>query len=186
MVSLTIDKQGRIDFDYPIKAGSNITLDYITLYFKVFNVNEETKVSIDGKTEIYKAGYFDLDLVKEKLGSDNLIFDEIDQRVKFNKPNVKGGVAKLFDNDYLYITPLVLYVYVDEIDSKENLYNGSRSKLLAMIPVGNKDFGDIIEYKAERKKIISSDGKLNSINFYIKDHNGKDYKGRFVAELTLN
>lgn len=184
MVSLTINKQGRIDFDYPMKASSNITLDCITLYFNVYNVNEETRVTSDDQTDRFKAGYFDSDTLKEKLG-DNLEIDEITQKAKLNTAKVEGGVVKLLDKNFLYITPLVLYVYVDEINSDQNLLNGQRSKLLAMIPVGNKDFGDIIEYKAKRTKNISTDGKLNSVNFYIKDQNGNDYQGKFVAELTL-
>lgn len=74
-----------------------------------------------------------------------------------------------------HLTPLNLYVYLDELDRDYNLFNGSPSNLLAIIPLKNSPkFGDIVSLEPNScfKKLAGI--TINRLKFTIKDAEDKE------------
>lgn len=181
--SLTITKTGTIEFEQPIDI-TEINLNSITLYKNIYNITEVTKYVKSGKTTVIQPGYYTYEQL-QKLMPGDFKFSENTLKVEV-KGTLTGGLKKLIDDGYLYLSPLCLYMYVDEIDTSKNYLDGKRSTLLSAIPIGNTDVGEIFNYQPNNnifKKVYNS--CISSLNIKIRDEQGKDYNGKFVAMLTV-
>ena len=96
-----------------------------------------------------------------------------------------GNLGCLMDSNN-YLTAVCLYMYVDEIDTSKNYLDGKRSTLLSAIPIGNTDVGEIFKYQPHNNIFKNMyNNSISNLNIKIKDEQGKDFNGKFVAELTL-
>lgn len=184
MTSLTITKTGRIALETPVSVRS-ISLKSTTLYMNLYNLNEETRYRATGSSEdvVIPPGYYTYEQLQEFMPN-GFEFDENTLKVKV-RGRLEGGLTKLISDGYLYLTPLCLYVYVDEIDTSQNLFDGKRSSLLTVIPIGNTNVGEIFQYNPLNHFKKMHTGELNSLGIKIENEHGQPYIGKFVAELTL-
>lgn len=182
MNSLTITKTGRIELEEYIYVRG-ISLKSVALYFNSYNLATPTVYVKDRQTTNIPAGYYTFEKLKELIP--DLSFDYNTLKVTYSG-TLTGGLKKLIDEQsFIYLTPLSLYVYVERIDGSRNYLNGKRSKLLSIIPVGKTNIGEIFEYQPFNNFKKLYEGNINSLNISIKDEWGNDYKGKFVAEFTL-
>ena len=184
MTSLTITKTGRVDFDEAIRV-SGISLRSITMYQNVYNLTEATVyITTAGKQVDIPPGYYTYQRLRELM---NYEFKVHTHTLKVSyEGTLTGGLKKRIDKkDMLYLTPLCLYVYVEGINESTNLLDGKRSDLLSIIPVDDTNVGEIFTHQPQNhfKKMYSNE--IRALNVSIRDERGKDYTGKFVAELTL-
>jgi len=182
-MKLTITKPGRVEFPYYMEA-SGIELKYITLYHVLYNLAKPTQYTTKkGKSVSIPIGYYTYNELRNLMDGEF----EIDKKTaKVGYEGVlSGGLKDLIIDDVLYLSPLCLYLYVDEINSSENLLDGKVTKLLATIPLGHIEFGSIATYRpfGDRTKLLR--GKRNSLHISIKDEKGNDYTGKFTAEFSV-
>ena len=188
---VTLTKQGKVEFDDYKRGLTRVRLVSATVY-NTFNVMENSKYTAakeDRVVEISK-GYYSIEDLIELLGGAEVSLDESTLEVIF-KGKPEGGLAKLYDDTskLLYLRPNVLYVYLEELDTKDNYLNGKSSNLLSAIYLTNGvGAGDISIYHVNTdafKKLATTDN-LNRLNISIKDKYGNDYMGRFVLDLELD
>ena len=183
--NVTIDSTGYTQFDHPIKA-EYISLNYINLYQVAYNIPTDAG-HIDSKRNkiTIPAGYYTQKELESKLEG-NLQINPNTSKVTL-KGGLTGGLSKLIEKEHIYITPLGYNIYVDGIDTTNNLYKGKRSSLLTSIPIGKAGFGSMLTYEPQNniyKKLYSND-KIDGINIRITDLYDNDYKQRFIAEFTF-
>lgn len=186
MTTLTIRKAGRCEFDQPINI-KQISLSWITLYMKVYNLSESTtyKKSENAQLITIPAGYYTYEELQEKMSGD-FKFDKNTLKVSITG-TISGGLKKLIEQDSPYLNPLCFYVYVDGIDTSKNWLDGKRSSLLSAIPIGNSvESTEIFTHVPVNNSFKNmSENIYNSLNVTILDEYGKQYTGKFVAELKL-
>lgn len=186
-----------IYFDRPYKL-EYVKLKSITLYMTYKNVEKDFQISYDGgKTLQVKKGHYNIEYFIN-------IFDKVGCKLEVNKGNGnikitetngkavnipaellellgikhKGVIAanrSVTAKQMPHLTPLSIYVYLDQLDREYNLYNGSPSNLLCIIPLkGSMRFGDIVslEPRSSFKKL--SGITTNRFNFTVKDSDGQD------------
>ena len=186
MTTLTIRKSGRCEFDRAINI-KQISLSWITLYMKVYNLSESTTYKKDARTEAVTipAGYYTYEELQEKMSGD-FKFDKNTLKIIITG-TVSGGLKKLIEQDSPYLNPLCFYMYIDGIDTSKNWLDGKRSSLLSAIPIGNGVApNEIFTYVPVNNSFKTmSENIYNSINIVILDEYKKPYTGKFVAELKL-
>lgn len=182
-INLTIDKQGSIVF-YETIEGKTISLNYITLYYNIYNITDSVEfISTSGSTIDIEPGNYSIeDLIDITNGG--IDHDENTLKVKVNG-RLSTEFEKLFENEFPYLTPLNLYLYADCINSSKNLLNGKRSELLSIIPIGKAKVGEIFSYKPISNIRSINTNRFNNINFKLCDKDGNKYKGKFIAEFTI-
>jgi len=186
MTSLTITKTGRIDLDTPIEVVG-VRLNVITIYMTMYNVPTSSVYRAKGsnKDVVIPPGEYTYTELGVLLLND-FRFDKQTLKVSI-AGTLTGGLRKLIDeNNFLYLTPLCLHLRVHGIDTSRNLFNGKRSDLLSIIPIGGVNSGKIYEYQPISegfKKMYG--GRVTNIGVEIKDEYGNDYRGKFVAELEF-
>lgn len=184
MTTLTITKTGRVELGVPMLVSS-ICLRSISLYKCMYNLSEPTTYTYNGKTVEIEPGYYTYNQLLSKLPAGSFRVNR--NTFKINTRGViTGGLKKFIEDDYLYLSPLYLYMYVEGLDSSQNFVNGKRSDLLKVIPVGKTNVTEVVEYQpsTEHYKAMYETVR-DSLTVTIKDEWGNDYKGKFVAEITL-
>ncbi len=185
-MDLTITKTGRIDFDRPVILKS-MSLRNITLYQTMYNITDISRYgnSATGAKATFNPGYYTYDQIKAKIPND-FNFDVNTLKVELNGIII-GSLKDLINKDnILYLTPLSLYMFCDEIDSSKNYLDGKRSNLLAIVPIGKTNVGEIFKHQnmGDSYKSMNAN-EYNGLQISIKDENGHPYNGKFVAELSL-
>jgi hypothetical protein len=67
-----------------------------------------------------------------------------------------------------------LYIHLEQLNSSDNYLDGSPSKVLAVIPVENKQFGDIISVRFEHPEFKRlTHGAITELKLEVKDTNNK-------------
>lgn len=183
MTSLIITKTGRIELERAIRVTS-VSLKSITLYMSMYNLHEVSTFTYNNRRVTIQPGYYTYDQLMEKLPRGSFKVHENTLRVSTGG-TITGALAKLIKNDYLYLTPLCLYINADVIDTAKNLLNGNRSDVLGMIPIGKTDTMEIIKYKAPDSPKATNDVETNAITFSIQDEWGNEFMGKFIAEILL-
>ena len=65
-----------------------------------------------------------------------------------------------------------MFVHLSEINSSYNYSNGSPSDVLAVIPIENKSFGDIVTVRFEHPELKPLKiGALSELKLVVKDEN---------------
>ena len=150
-----------------------------------------------GKTLTVKKGYYNIEhfiMLFEKVGC-KLEVDKSNGDVKITESKGKqvsipsellalfgikhnaaiAANASVTAQHTPHLTPLNLYVYLDELDRDYNLFNGSPSNLLTIIPLRNSPkFGDIVNLEPNScfKKLAGTN--MNRLSFTIKDADGQE------------
>ena len=73
-----------------------------------------------------------------------------------------------------------LYVHLSDINESHNYHNGSPSDVLAVIPIENKSFGDIVTVRFEHPELKRlKNGAITELKLIVKDekNNGVDNHG---------
>lgn len=183
MNSLTITKTGKIELYKPIKI-QNVSLKSITLFQTAYNLAATTEYKHPNKEKItIPPGYYTYEELRSKMGG-GLKVDPNTLKVAY-VGDLTGGLKDLIQDEYIYLTPLSLYLYIDGIDTSKNLLDGKRSSLLSIIPVGKTNVGKIIQYQPFNNRKCTYLDEMSQLNVEIKDEFGNDYKGKFNAELQL-
>ena len=71
-----------------------------------------------------------------------------------------------------YSTKTALYVHLTDINESHNYHNGSPSDVLAVIPIENKSFDDIVTVRFERREFKRlKNGAVTELELVVKDEN---------------
>ena len=88
-------------------------------------------------------------------------------------------------------SPTTYFIHCDLIDTEQNLFNGKKSDVLALLDVKGKPF-EKVSYQGSPQHVLrdcSTNEFINSIAISVKDENGElfDFKGfPLLFELELN
>ena len=162
------------------------------------NVTKDMQITYDGgKTLTVKKGYYNIEhfidlfekvgckLEVDKNNGDVKIFEtegkavtippELLALLGIKHDSAIPAKSAVIAQHTPHLSPLSLYVYLDELDREYNLFNGSPSNLLAIIPLKNSPkFGDIvnIEERSCFKKLAGTN--INRLKFTMKDAEGQE------------
>lgn len=162
------------------------------------NVKKDMQITYDGgKTLTVKKGYYNIEhfidlfekvgckLQADKNNRDLKILEMEGKAVTIppellalfgiKRDSAIAGKSAVEADHTPHLTPLSLYVYLDELDRDYNLFNGSPSNLLAIIPLKNSPkFGDIVNLEPNScfKKLAGTN--INRLKFTIKDEEGQE------------
>ena len=65
-----------------------------------------------------------------------------------------------------------MYVHLSDINESHNYHNGSPSDVLAVIPIENKSFGDIVTVRFEHPEFKHlKNGAITELKLVVKDEN---------------
>ena len=143
----------------------------------------------------FKDGYYSFQKISDEFKKENidLSIDESNGIVSLNTPvelkmnkelrNILGFSNKrIFEpNKIHYGNKSVdfaihksLYLHLNQINTSYNNFNGNPSTLLSIIPVENKEFGDIVTVRFENpeyKYLVNGD--ITELKLEIRDENNK-------------
>ena len=184
MTTITITKTGVIEFEEAIGV-SGVSLNLITLYLK-YNITEEAvyQPKHTGDSVTIPKGYYTYEQL-QKLMPYDFSYNENTLKIEI-EGEITGGLTKLVKDGFPYLTPLCLYMYIEGIDTSRNVFNGQRSELLSIIPIGKANVGDLITYKPATNYKKMYKNTYTRLKVHIQDEHGVEYDGKFVAEITLH
>jgi len=168
MTYINIKEDLEITYDnnnkYKVAKGYYSMENFIEIFKKVGCKLEVKKHT--GKIKITGAKEKDVVIPNKILYLLGLTSADSDEKLTLSKNVSKENVT------LPQLTPLNLYVYLDELDREYNLYNGSPSNLLCVLPLKNPMFGDIIniEPRSSFKRLTVLD--VNRFKITIKDGDG--------------
>jgi hypothetical protein len=187
---LTLTKQGRIEFPEYKRGLTKVRLVSATVY-NSFNITETVQYTRNQDSRIITLpkGHYTYEEIVKQIGADEISVNKNTLKVLFSGV-LEGGLQNIYDNDtkLLYLRPNALYVYLNQLDTRDNYINGENSDLLSVLYLDNsKDIGDISIYhvNTDMFKKLATTEKLNHIDVSIRDAYDKDYTGRFVLNLEL-
>ena len=182
--NITVTKTGVTQFDFPIKANY-ITLNFIHLYCTTYNIPLDSTYTADRNYKLINipAGHYAVQDLK-KLMPNDFEFDNKTLKIQLTG-KVTGGLSKIIENNYIYLSQLGLYLYINGIDTSKNYFEGKRSNLLAFIPMTDTDFGKIITFEPQNNIIkLNNSNDINCIDLKILDKYGNEYNHWFIAKFT--
>ena len=108
------------------------------------------------------------------------LYDSYSNHLKFKlKKNINENKDEMYvGNGSLDLMPIkVIYIHLLELNTSQNYFNGAGSTVLCVVPIENREFGDVItarfeqpEYKSlvndtiSELKLEARDEKNNKIN----------------------
>ena len=105
--------------------------------------------------------------VKISKGLKDMLGFEWNRRFNINEP-----IESVKTLDMTVIKSL--YIHLDQLNSSYNYLDGSPSRVLAVIPIMNKQFGDIISVRFEHPEFKHlTHGTIPELNLEMKDVNNK-------------
>ena len=185
MTTVTITKTGIIELDSPIKV-SGISLEMITVYLKFYNVAELTTYKPqDSETEInIPPGYYEMeDLIT--LTNNEIGFDENTLKVLI-PGTLTVGSKRITNDNFLYLAPLCLRLYVEGINTTLNLFDGKRSDLLSIILIGTNKIDTTLVYEPKSCYKDMHNSEISYLKVKLEDEYSKEFIGRFNAVLELH
>ena len=211
---------GTVYFDVPLPKVHFMKLLSCSLY-NSWDTHEgragldDRKLNPDKSVSLLPAGYYDLDSLSKKitdLFSDfNYNGFEIEKNTPFGQLIIKnmgksrisfgGDLAKLIGTEnYLPSMMTIIkqissrtayFIHCDLIDKTNNLFNATRSDILAKFDIKGKPYQKI-RYDASSQQPFrdcSTDKHVNSITLSVRNQDGElfDFKGMPIEyELELN
>ena len=105
--------------------------------------------------------------VKISIGLKDMLGFEWNRRFNINEP-----IESVKTLDMTVIKSL--YIHLDQLNSSYNYLDGSPSRVLAVIPIMNKQFGDIISVRFEHPEFKHlTHGTIPELKLEMKDVNNK-------------
>ncbi len=66
-----------------------------------------------------------------------------------------------------------IYIHLEQLNTSQNFANGAPSTILAVVPIENKEFGDIVYVRFEYPEFkYLSNGAITELQIIIRDENG--------------
>lgn len=181
---------------------THVKLTSLTMYMTYLNIKEDLEIKYDDdKTYEVKKGYYNIEQfsrIFEKVGC-KLEVNKHNGKIKITGTESKnveipgqllyllGITSEKTETKILppneskenlrlpQLSPLSLYVYLDELDREYNLYNGKPSSLLCIIPLhSNPKFGDVVNIEPNSSFKRLAGLSINRFKFTIKDDNGHE------------
>ena len=193
---------------------SLMTLKNVTVYWKFKNITSETEVKFgatgNAKKITFEEGYWPFEMIKERLGSDNVAVEALRHNNKYRiKPN--GGSLNLGklgpllgfpENQVILdgvwkVSPKVVdvnlglrYINIDcdVINTTENSdTKGMRSYSLATIPVTTEQSlnGSVSLFRGIDSEVVINNGCYNRLVFEINSNIDKNVEVNIDALLEL-
>ena len=67
-----------------------------------------------------------------------------------------------------------LYIHLEQLNTSQNYFNGAPSTILAVIPVPNKEFGDIVTTRFEQPEYkYLQNGTIGELKLEVRDENNQ-------------
>ena len=74
-----------------------------------------------------------------------------------NKRKFEANTTQVGNKCLDFATVKSLYIHLEQLNTSKNYFNGAPSTVLAVVPIGNKEYGDIVSVRFEHpeyKKIV--------------------------------
>jgi hypothetical protein len=66
-----------------------------------------------------------------------------------------------------------VYVHLEQLNTSHNYFNGSPSTILAVVPIENKEYGDVVSERFEHPEFkYLSNGAITDLEISVRDENG--------------
>ena len=85
------------------------------------------------------------------------------------------NLSHIVEKKQWILQKLKVYIYLEQVNSSNNYFNGAQNTLLCCIHIENKEFGDIVSVKFEHpefKKLTC--GTISEFYFKVRDENGQE------------
>ena len=172
-----------------------VGLKSFTYTFGWYNVVDQYIQKGDEKRIGFSSGFYNFEQVVEKFKENGirLAVDEKNGSVQLRSPTelkISKGLKEMlgFSNKrrlnanqtYENEEPLdfavykKLYVHLNQINSDNNFFDGAPTNLLAVVPVENKTFGDVVHmhFNNPTYKRLSG-GDITELTVTVRDENGQ-------------
>lgn len=96
-----------------------------------------------------------------------------------NKRKFEANTTHVGNKCLDFATVKSLYIHLEQLNTSKNYFNGAPSTILAVVPIGNKEYGDIVSVRFEHpdfKKL--SNGTITEFEIAVTDENGKKIKNK--------
>ena len=190
-VNTSVDLQQYIDNR---NGNKKIGLRNITYTLGWYNIEHETiKIDKERPYEI-ASGYYSFQQLVDIFQSQGVTLNanEVNGIVTLTSPNdikiSKGLKSMLGLHHKIFIAnktysgnkPLDLavhkniYIHLEQLNTSQNYYNGAPSTILTMIPIENKQFGDIVSVNFEHPQYkLLTNGAITELKLDVRDENNK-------------
>lgn len=94
-----------------------------------------------------------------------------------NKRKFEANTTQVGNKCLDFATVKSLYIHLEQLNTSKNYFNGAPSTVLAVVPIGNKEYGDIVSVRFEHpeyKKL--SNGAITDFEIAVRDENGSKIK----------
>ena len=94
-----------------------------------------------------------------------------------NKRKFEANTTHVGNKCLDFATVKSLYIHLEQLNTSKNYFNGAPSTVLAVVPIGNKEYGDIVSVRFEHpeyKKL--SNGAITDFEIAVRDENGSKIK----------
>ena len=103
-----------------------------------------------------------------------------------NVNSFQANKTYIGDKSIDFATIKCLYIYLDQINTSQNFLNGAPSTLLAVIPIENKEFGDVVSVRFENPEFKHlSNGTITELNVTVRDENGHKINNHGLPMSTV-
>ena len=92
-----------------------------------------------------------------------------------NKRKFEANTTHVGNKCLDFATVKSLYIHLEQLNTSKNYFNGAPSTVLAVVPIGNKEYGDIVSVRFEHPEYkYLSNGAITELEIAVRDeHNHK-------------
>ena len=87
-----------------------------------------------------------------------------------NKRKLEANTTHVGNKCLDFATVKSLYIHLEQLNTSKNYFNGAPSTVLAVVPIGNKEYGDILSVRFEHPlyKCLSN-GAITELGISVRD-----------------
>ena len=92
-----------------------------------------------------------------------------------NKRKFEANITHFGNKCLDFATVKSLYIHLEQLNTSQNYFNGTPSTVLTVVPIGNKEYGDIVSVRFEHPEYkYLSNGAITELEISVRDeHNHK-------------
>ena len=91
-----------------------------------------------------------------------------------NKRKFEANTTHVGNKCLDFATVKSLYIHLEQLNTSQNYFNGAPSTVLAVLPIENKEYGDIVSVRFEHPEFkYFSNGAITELEISVRDENGR-------------
>ena len=99
-----------------------------------------------------------------------------------NKRKFEANTTHVGNKCLDFATVKSLYIHLEQLNTSKNYFNGAPSTILAVVPIQNKEYGDIVSARFEHPELKQlSNGAITEFEITVRDENGGKINNRGLS-----